>query len=311
LTEALAVLAAVTFGGSHVSARLGLRDTGFVAGVLIANGTAAVILIVATLIDPPGSVPMGAMRWFALSGLVGGPGLASAAILLGIRRLGPPTHVPLQGGSYGIVVSIGAALFLSEAVGATKAAGIALIVVGAGWLVRAQAKALDPRVEEAVPVGETGGELLRSPEPKRLRSILKGWYLPLAAGALLATSDLIAKWELRAFPHAMFAAAVAMTFGTLVWAAAGVGVPAFKDHLRLGRHWRWFIVSGITVGIAYAALNNALNRGDASTVGPIVSTEPLAAILLSALFLQALHRVTGRMILAGCLVVAGTVLVSI
>ena len=64
------------------------------------------------------------------------------------------------------------------------------------------------------------------------------------------------------------------------------------------------MVAGASLGVAYAALNTALNRGDASTVGPIVASEPLAAILLSALFLSALHRVTARMVLAGAMVVA-------
>jgi drug/metabolite transporter (DMT)-like permease len=132
LTLALAALAAIGFGASAVGARLGLRDTGIVAGVLIANATAVVILVVVALIDPPPSIRLSATGWFALSGLAGGPGLASVAILLGLRRLGPPTHVPLQGGAYGIAVSLGAAVFLSETVGPRKAVGVAAIVIGAG-----------------------------------------------------------------------------------------------------------------------------------------------------------------------------------
>jgi drug/metabolite transporter (DMT)-like permease len=317
LTLALAALAAIGFGGSAVGARLGLRDTGIVAGVLIANTTAVVILVAVALIDPPPSIPLSPTGWFALSGLVGGPGLASLAILLGLRRLGPPTHVPLQGGSYGIVVSLGAALFLSETVGPRKALGVAAIVMGAGWLVRAQARAelVDPvpvaaRTEEVHAEGARGEGLGRRPWSELARSIPGGWYLPLLAGAALATGDLIAKWQLRIFPYPSFGAAVGMMAGTLAWAASAGAVPGLRTHLRAGRHGRWFVVAGASLGVAYAALNTALNRGDASTVGPIVASEPLAAIVLSAIFLSRIHRVTKAMLAAACLVVAGAALVS-
>jgi drug/metabolite transporter (DMT)-like permease len=312
LTEALAALAAIGFGASAVGARLGLRDTGIVAGVLIANATAVLILVVVAVFDPPPSIHMSATAWFALSGLAGGPGLASVAILLGLRRLGPPTHVPLQGGAYGIIVSLGAAVFLSETVGPRKAIGVAAIVIGAGWLVRAQARAeLVAPTPVAAPTErpKVGGVEGRG-WSALTRSIPGGWYLPLLAGAALATGDLIAKWQLRTFPYPAFGAAVGMIAGTLAWALSAGAVPALRAHLRAGRHGRWFVVAGASLGVAYAALNTALNRGDASTVGPIVASEPLAAILLSAIFLSRIHRVTKAMLAAACLVGAGAALVS-
>ena len=84
-----------------------------------------------------------------------------------------------------------------------------------------------------------------------------------------------------------------------------------RHSLRLRQKIRWFVLTGILLGGAFAALNMALNRGSASTVGPIVASEPLAVIVLSALFLSAMHRVTGRMVVAGGLVVAGAILVSL
>jgi len=310
LTAALATLAALGFAASAISARLGLRDTGLVAAVLISNGVATVILIAALAFDLPMSESASSAMWFALAGLLGGPGLASAAILVGLRRLGPPTHVPLQGGAYGVVIAFGAAFFLSETVGARKAIGVAAIVIGAGWLVRAQARVEVPLVDQNLPAGGSS-KVLRAPPPRKfMASIAGGLYLPLIAGAMLAGSDLIAKWRLKSFPQPMFAAAVGMTSGTLAWALAAA-LPTLREQLRVSRHSLWLVGTGTTLGIAYAALNTALNRGDASTVGPIVATEPLAVILLSTLFLSALHRVTWRMVLAGLFVVGGSILVSV
>lgn len=310
LTALLAGLAALGFGASTITARLGLRDTGLVAAVLISNSVAIVILIAALAFDLPNAWSAGSAVWFALAGILGGPGLASAAILLGLRRLGPPTHVPLQGGTYGVVVAFGAAFFLSETVGARKAIGVAAIVIGAGWLVRAQARAELPLVDQNQIAGGSSKVLLAPPPSRFMGLIPGGVYLPLIGGTLLACSDLIVKWRLRTYPQPMFAAAVGMISGTLAWAFAAA-LPALRGQLRVSRHSGWLVAAGTTLGIAYAALNTALNLGDASTVGPIVATEPLAAILLSVLFLSALHRVTWRMVLAGLVVVGGSILVSV
>jgi drug/metabolite transporter, DME family len=298
MAEALAVVAALGFAGSLVTARLALRDSTVVTGILVGNVVAGLVLLIAVAIDPPRSIPLAPAGWFAFAGMIGGPGLGTAAILSGIKRLGPPTHGPLQGGAYGVAVSVGAALFLGEAVGPLKAMGVAAIVVGGGWLVRAGALSVDR---------QDGGV---SPRAK-LVSLPRGWYLPLFAGGALAAGDLIVKSNLASLPHPTFAAVTSMAGGTALWAIAIASFPRLRRTLRLGRQARWFVPTGVLLGAAFAALTTALNHGAASTVGPIVASEPLAVILLSALFLSELHRVTKGMVVAGALVVAGAILVSL
>lgn len=307
LPEGLALLAALGFAGSAVTARLGLRDTGIMAGILAGNAVSALILMAVVAIDPPRSVPTDAALWFGAAGLFGGPGLAAAAILLGIRRLGAPTHGPLQGGAYGITISLGAALVLGESVGPLRGLGVAAIVTGGGVLVQAQMEparlaAAAMRVGAARPPGW----------PERVRSSFRpGSAFPLVAGATLAASDLVVKSNLETLPHPAFAAGATLLGGTLFWGTILAVVPAARRSLRFGRHGRWFLASGALVGAAFVALNTALGQGDASTVGPIVASEPLAVILLSALFLSGLDRVTGHIVVGGCLVVAGAILVSL
>jgi DME family drug/metabolite transporter len=297
LPEALALAAAFGFAATAVTARLGLRDTGIVAGIVVTNVVSAIILLAAVSLDPPESVPAETVAWFALAGVVGGPGLAAAAVLLGIDRLGPPTHGPLQGGAYGIAISVGAALFLGETVGPLRGLGVAAIVVGGGTLLQSQ------------PANHSGGTSLQGPKPRR--ALRPGVVFPLLAGGSLAASDLIVKSNLETLAHPTFAAVVALSAGLLFWAGIVATVPAARRSLRVGRGVAWFVASGGLLGAAFAALNTALAHGEASTVGPIVASEPLAILLLSALFLSALHRVTRGMVLGGALVVVGAILVSL
>jgi drug/metabolite transporter (DMT)-like permease len=308
LPEALALAAAFGFAGTAVTARLGLRDTSVVAGILVSNAVSTIVLLVAVWVDPPQSVPPSAAGWFAVAGVLGGSGLAAAAILIGIARLGPPTHGPLQGGAYGITISLGAALFLGEAVGPLRAVGVAAIVIGGGRLVQLQSIIAAPAPAAGPPPAAPPGA---PPRTGTLQALQAGAIFPLLAGSSLAASDLIVKENLGTLAHPTFAAAVVLLAGLLLWAAIVLLVPAVRRSLRIGSGAVWFLASGALLGAAFAALTTALTHADASTVGPIVACEPLAVILLSALFLSGLSRVTREMVAASCLVVAGAILVSL
>jgi uncharacterized membrane protein len=65
------------------------------------------------------------------------------------------------------------------------------------------------------------------------------------------------------------------------------------------------------MGAAILLLFNALDRGDVSVVAPVVSTQPLLVFLFSALILRHMERRDPSMLLAGGVVVIGTILVSV
>jgi uncharacterized membrane protein len=65
------------------------------------------------------------------------------------------------------------------------------------------------------------------------------------------------------------------------------------------------------MGAAILLLFHALARGDVSLVSPVIGTQPLFVMVLSAMILRHLERRDRSTILAASIVVIGTILVSV
>jgi uncharacterized membrane protein len=64
------------------------------------------------------------------------------------------------------------------------------------------------------------------------------------------------------------------------------------------------------LGLAYAAVIVALDRGRVTVVAPLNATQSLWGVLLAALVFGSLEMIGRRTVLAGVLVVAGAVVIS-
>ncbi len=72
-----------------------------------------------------------------------------------------------------------------------------------------------------------------------------------------------------------------------------------------------YLPAGLMFGLSYVSLFEAVYRGRLSVVSPLVATESLWGVALSALFLRR-HELVGPRLAAGAaLVVAGGVLIGI
>jgi uncharacterized membrane protein len=67
----------------------------------------------------------------------------------------------------------------------------------------------------------------------------------------------------------------------------------------------------VLFGISYVTLYEAFYRGRVSVVVPLVATESLWGVGLSALFLRHVEGVGRRLALGACFVVAGGILIGI
>ena len=96
--------------------------------------------------------------------------------------------------------------------------------------------------------------------------------------------------------------------------AGGVTVAAWLLVTRrrlAGAGWRAFAPAGVFFGLSYLCLFEAYYRGRVSVVSPLVATESLWGVTLSALLLRR-HELVGARVLGGAaLVVAGGVLIGV
>jgi len=77
------------------------------------------------------------------------------------------------------------------------------------------------------------------------------------------------------------------------------------------RAWVPFVPPGVLFGLSYVSLYEAFYRGRLSVVSPLVATESLFGVGLSALFLRHVEGVGRRLVLGAGLVVAGGILIGL
>jgi uncharacterized membrane protein len=136
------------------------------------------------------------------------------------------------------------------------------------------------------------------------------WY-PVAASALAGGSQVVRKFGLAGVPHPFVAAAVTATSSLVISVLTLWYVEKTQETWKMNRDcfW-WFLAAGITVSLAMICIYFALDLGKVSVVIPISSTGPFFSLVLTAIFLRGVERVTFRIVLSAALIVGGVLLIS-
>jgi drug/metabolite transporter (DMT)-like permease len=151
------------------------------------------------------------------------------------------------------------------------------------------------------------GEQVR---PEHFR--LVGLVYAVAATVLFSSRDVLVRWYGEdAALASVEAAAAALAAGWLVmlaWAAVRRRGRLREELLRpaLLR----FAPAGAFFGLSYLLLFEAYYRGKVTVVSPLVATESLWAVLLSAALLRRSELVGARLVLGAALVVSGGALIG-
>jgi len=273
-----ALASAALFGAMTVALRFAL------AQVPDAEGGALLTILVALAVTLPvaatGPVELVGTWPFVLAGLLG-PGLSQLLFTLAVRDAGP-SRTSVTVGTAPLFSVLVALVFLGEPLQAALAAGAILIVVGAMLL-----------------VSEPG-------RPAHVKRI--GLVLALLATVVFAVRDNLVR-------HLSIETDVEPGLAAVATLAAGALVVAL--YLLLTRRalptegLTAFVPAGVAFGLSYLCLFEAYYRGRVSVVSPLVATESLWGVALSALLLRR-HELVGPRLLGGAaLVVAGGVLIAV
>ena len=289
---ALAAAAAICFASAGVSIKRSLAGNPVVMVLLISLPVVVLGTGLFTLFDRPENVTLASMVWFVVGGLAG-DGIARAAYMGGVERLGVSRATPFQTAAYPALALIGGVLFFSESVTLLRIAAAASIVSGI-WAV------------VATDYGDGGGV------GSETRWKWHWAYMfPVVAGLAFALADLFRKVALEDTPSPAFGAMVGAGTATVVWAIVIFVVPGFRKQVSVGPGWQWIVLAGAFIAIGLIAVFNALETGDVSVVGPIIVAQPLIVVVLSAVFLREHEVVTWRTAVGAGLTVLGVVLLAI
>jgi drug/metabolite transporter (DMT)-like permease len=273
----LALSSAFLYGATTVAIRVA-----FGRGGLAESGALFTVLVALAVTLPFAAFEGGdpAQTWpFLLAGLLG-PGLSQLLFTLAVREAGASRTSVVIGTAPLVSVAI-ALVFLDEPLEAGLIAGAILIVAGGLLLV---------------------GERQR---PEHVR--LLGLGLALAATVVFATRDNLIRWLAVDTDVAPGVAACA----TLAAGAALIAVFVLGSRAPVRAHdARTFAPAGVLFGLSYICLFEAYYRGLVTVVSPLVATESLWGVALSAVVLGRSERIGPRLVAGALLIVAGGVLIG-
>jgi drug/metabolite transporter (DMT)-like permease len=281
----LGLVAAACFGAMTVAVRVGLgRVPDAAAGSFV---TATVGLLVtlplALAVSGPADVASSEIWLFVVAGLIA-PGVAGLLFILAVELAGAARAAVLITAAP-LLAALPAFLLLGEPFHVALAAGAALIVAGGIVL---------------------GGERLEETGFRRI-----GLLVALAAAALIAVRDNFARWAAEhhdvpglAAGAAALAGASALLLMYLLIVRRRQALPAIRRALGP------FLVAGLLLGAAYAALLEALTRGRVTVVTPLYATESFWTVLLAAIFIGRSERIGPRLLVAAGLMVGGAALIG-
>ena len=275
----LALFSAALFGGMTVALRPAIaRGDDPLVGAFYTVVPALFVALVAAAIVGDWNV---SAAWpFALAGILG-PGVSQVLFILAIRDAGPSRASATVG-----MAPLFAVTFATVLLGEPLVAGIAL---GAVLIV-------------------SGGVLLASESgrPDHVKTI--GLVLALGAALVFALRDTLVRWvavdtdvapEL-AISATLFAGTLTILLAVLV-GRRRLSVQALPS----------FLPAGLLFGLSYVSLYEAFFRGRLSVVAPLVATESLWGVGLSALFLRQIEGVGRRLVVGAAFIVAGGILIGL
>jgi drug/metabolite transporter (DMT)-like permease len=266
----LALASAALFGGMTIGVRLGMRGGDAATATLATVTTALAVTVVAALFR----LDVTGAWPFLLTGLLA-PGGSQLLFTRAIREVGASRTSVTVGGAPLVAVAI-ALIFLGEPFRTPLIVG-ALAVVAGGALLAAERD-----------------------RPGHLRPF--GFALAVGAAVLFATRDNVIR-ALHGHATPETAAAATMLAGALVIAAWARRLPTRGEFARLAP-------AGLCFGLSYVLLFEAYFRGRVTVVSPLVGTESLWGVALSALLVRHTEGVGRRVAFGAVLVVAGGAIIG-
>lgn len=287
---ALALVAALAIAAQVIFVRVGTEDGDplDVLAVVLSISTVIVVLVAAFVHYPSYRLTTSSTAAFVGAGITG-TFLGMIAYYASIQRLGASRTEPLKA-SMPLYATLFAVVLLGERVTPGNLVGLVLIVGGVGLI------SWESRSNSLTGVAEA---------PRSLA-------LPIVAAALFGVEPILAKVGLSAGTPPMVGlavktiAALAALSTYLAWRGSLDGITD-----RVQRNRRWYLAAAVTYTAFLIAFYVGLEAAPVVVVIPIFQTSPLFVILLSAVFLRRIERVTPRLVVGACVVVAGAVLVTV
>lgn len=281
--EFFALFSALGWAVEAILVRKGARYASVTLAILMSFVFTAFVLWTINLWSFPLTLLQSpAIFYFILSGLIQ-PAFVRFLHYTGIVRLGASRAGPVRGIAplFAIVIAF---FFLGERPGPSVYAGAVLCVAGL-WFIshRRQGEADWKKID---------------------------LLFPLGAALLTAISQNIRKSGLLILPNPFIAAAVTTTTSLVVFSLSLVVTGQIRSITWDRRCLPSYGSAALISVVAQVFTFTALSAGQVSVIVPLVNINPLFIVILSALFLKDVEKVTGLVVTGAILTVGGVALIT-
>lgn len=285
LTAALFSLGAAVFAASFsLVARRGQRHGTAITGVVIGLIVNTPILIGLTAwLWRPEWWDLRAILWFSAGGITG-PAIGRVFMYQAIHYLGVSRAMPLMA-TMPLFTAVLAFGFLGERPGPFIWAGTLLVVSGCA-----------------------GVTMKKSSDTSWERRFL---WLSFISILGFAISNIFRKVGVGIVPSPLMGVTVTYVTGLIFLSLISGFLPEeHRPRLQWGKAWIFYGACGALNTMAFLSHFFAIRYGDLTIVTPLSAMSPVVALLLSAIFLRDIERVTFSIIAGTALAVAGGVLIA-
>lgn len=274
--------AALCFSIAHIFIRRGLVGSNAMTGSFISlSMSAAILWLLFPFFAPLSALWTPVSLVFVMAGIFA-PGIGRTLSYVGIEKIGVARSVPIANSSP-IFASVFAVVFLAEAWVPQNILGTLLVI--SGVIILSVAKPAQGEWRKLDVIYPLIGAMAFGASAILRKAGLGYVDIPVMAAAVTAGSA------------ALFSLALLQFRG---------GKEAFKLTRRSAA---WLFTAGLVNTAAMLSVFYALSHGKVVIVEPLVSSNPVLTLLLTAIFLRDLEAINMRVIIGALLTVTGTVLV--
>jgi uncharacterized membrane protein len=139
----------------------------------------------------------------------------------------------------------------------------------------------------------------------------KDLIFPLLSALFFSFAVVTRKMGLNILDSPIFGVTVGFVTSMMIYAIVCFGSKKLRSSITMKKQdLPYFLGAGISLTAAWLTMFYALSYGDAIIVTPLANLHPLFVMVLSYFFLGRLDRITARILLGACVVVAGILLIT-
>lgn len=287
----LALGAAISNAIMQLCIRFGTENGKSTNALLIVMSTNMIVLLPAVAIIYYPNYQLTNISWiaFVVAGLFGTV-LGRAFMYTSISKIGASRTAPIVA-TQALVATLLGVVLLGEALTATHAIGILLIVAGV-----------------VVIAWETSHD---NPDNLSRRQLVIGLLIPFGSAFAYGAEPIYANYGFREgtpAPVGLAVKTVAATLGFTLYLRWRKALPEFTTMER--ENLRWFVFAGIANTLFLVGYYLGLEIAPVSVIVPIHITSTLFVVVLSMIFMpQRLERVTWKLAAASTIVVIGVFII--